>query len=162
LLLCFTIRVNLMRKLSCGCGLGLNSVCECAISKFYIIAKMFEYGTLEKQRSSVCNTGIGYENTKYFCRPVSFVCLFAISRTGFVHVSINCCGCSSPKPDCPLTLPSPPLAFGTVFFKPLSVNCNVYSPSGNMEVRFPELHIEVCPQDLDLDTATSRIERSAM
>ena len=117
---------------------------------------------LRETRSSVCNTGIGYENTKYFCRPVSFVCLFAISRTGFVHVSINCCGCSSPKPDCPLTLPSPPLAFGTVFFKPLSVNCNVYSPSGNMEVRFPELHIEVCPQDLDLDTAMIRIERSAM
>jgi hypothetical protein len=59
-------------------------------------------------------------------------------------------------------LPSPALAFGTAFFKPLSVNCNVYSPSGNMEVRFPELHIEVCPQDLDLDTAMIRIERSAM
>jgi hypothetical protein len=151
-----------MRKLSCGCGFGLNLVCECAIPKFYIIAKIFEYGNLEKQRSLVCNTGIRYENTKYFCRPVSFVFLFAISRTGFVQVSINCCCCSSPKPDCPLTLPSPPLAFGTAFFKPLSVNCNVYSPSGNMEVRFPELRVEVCPQDLDLDTAMIRIERSAM
>jgi hypothetical protein len=59
-------------------------------------------------------------------------------------------------------LPSPPLAFGAAFFRPLSVNCNVYSPSGNMEVRFPELHTEVCPHDLDLDTAMIRSERSTM
>jgi hypothetical protein len=45
---------------------GADSVCECAISKFYIIAKIFEYGTLEKRRSSVCNTGIGYEKHEMF------------------------------------------------------------------------------------------------